>query len=312
MKNILLSKDLNKDSIPLAGGKGANLGEMSRAGFPVPDFFVVSADAYSDFLGRDIGLKIKKLLEHLDVEKTVELETVSKSIRSLILRGSFSLSLKRDIVTAYENIGGFVAVRSSATTEDLKSASFAGMQATFLNVKGASEVVKHVQKCWASLFTSRAIYYRVQNNFDHLQAKIAVVVQKMVCSDASGVCFTINPVTNNKNEIVIESAFGLGESVVAGELTPDMFIVQKSNLEILKRDVNVQEWGYFRDKKTGKTVKKKVKNGSVQVLSDEQIVALASTAKKIEIHYGSPQDIEFVFEKGKLFVLQSRPVTTGL
>jgi len=310
MKNILLSRDLGKGSIPIAGGKGANLGEVSRAGFPVPEFFVVSADAYGKFLSGEKGLKIQKLLDSLDVEKTEKLESVSKKIQSLILKGSFPVSLKKDIENAYKKIGGFVAVRSSATTEDLKSASFAGMQATFLNVKGADAVVKNVQMCWASLFTSRAIYYRVQNNFDHLKAKIAVVVQKMVDSDESGVCFTINPVTKNMNEIVIEGAFGLGESVVAGELTPDMFIVQKDSLKILQRNVNVQEWGYFRDAKKGKTLKKKIKNGTDQVLSDEQVIALASVAKKIEAHYGSPQDIEFAFEKGKLFILQSRPVTT--
>ena len=310
MKNILSLKELNKNSIEIAGGKGANLGEMFNAGFNVPEAFVVSAQAYADFLGKDLKNKIAKELNKLNIEDSVKLDKISKKIQSLIEKAEFPKELKEEIESSYKNINDFVAVRSSATTEDIKTASFAGMQATFLNIKGVDQLIKHVQKCWASLFTSRAIYYRTQNNFDHLQAKIAVVVQRMVNSDTSGVCFTVNPINNNKNDIVIESSFGLGEAVVAGEVTPDMYIVHKDTQEIHTKNINEQTWGYFKDQKTGKTVKKNVKDPNAQVLTDKQIKELASMAKKIEQHYNHPQDIEFAFEKGKLHLLQSRPITT--
>jgi len=310
MKNILNLKELSKNSIEIAGGKGANLGEMFNAGFNVPEAFVVSAQAYADFLGKDLKNNIAKELNKLDIEDSLKLDKISKKIQSLIEKAKFPKELKKEIEYSYKNINDFVAVRSSATTEDLKTASFAGMQATFLNIKGVDQLIKHVQKCWASLFTSRAIYYRTQNNFDHLQAKIAVVVQRMVNSDTSGVCFTVNPINNNKNDIVIESSFGLGEAVVAGEVTPDMYIVHKDTQEIHTKNINEQTWGYFKDQKTGKTVKKNVKDPNAQVLTDKQIKELASMAKKIEQHYNHPQDIEFAFEKGKLHLLQSRPITT--
>lgn len=310
MKNILNLKELNKNSIEIAGGKGANLGEMFNAGFNVPEVFVVSAQAYDNFLGKILKNKIAKELNGLNIENSAKLDKISKKIQSLIEKAEFPKELKKEIESTYKNINDFVAVRSSATTEDLKTASFAGMQATFLNIKGSDQVIKHVQKCWASLFTSRAIYYRTQNKFDHLQAKIAVVVQRMVNSDTSGVCFTVNPINNNKNDIVIEASFGLGEAVVAGEVTPDMYIVYKDTQEIHTKNINEQTWGYFRDQKTGKTVKKNVKDPNAQVLTDKQIKELSSMAKKIEQHYNHPQDIEFAFEKGKLYLLQSRPITT--
>lgn len=308
MKNILSLKEISKGDVELVGGKGANLGELFNAGFNVPEAFVVSAQVYSKFISGNLKDKIEKGLQGLDVENTRKLDQVSKKIQFLIEKAKFPEDLKKEIKDFYKKINDFVAVRSSATTEDLKTASFAGMQATFLNIKRLDKVIKHVQKCWASLFTSRAIYYREQNNFHHLEAAIAVVVQRMVDSDTSGVCFTINPVNNNKNDLVIEASFGLGESVVAGEVTPDMYVVHKDTLEIHQKNVNEQTWGYFRDK--GKTVKKKVKDSKAQVLTDKQIMQLAELARKIEKHYGHPQDIEFAFEKNKLYLLQSRPITT--
>src|SRR3989344_4481737 len=310
MRNILSLKELSKNSIEIAGGKGANLGEMFNAGFNVPEAFVVSAQAYADFLGKDLKNKIAKELNKLNIEDSVKLDKISKKIQSLIEKAEFPKELKEEIESSYKNINDFVAVRSSATTEDLKTASFAGMQATFLNIKGLDQLIKHVQKCWASLFTSRAIYYRTQNKFDHLQAKIAVVVQRMVNSDTSGVCFTVNPINNNRNDIVIESSFGLGEAVVAGEVTPDMYIVHKDTQEIHTKNINEQTWGYFKDQKTGKTVKKNVKDPNAQVLTDKQIKQVAELARKIEQHYNHPQDIEFAFEKDILYLLQARPVTT--
>ncbi len=307
MKNILHIKEISKDDISLVGGKGANLGELFNVGFSVPEAFVVSAQAY-EFFVKDLKNKIEKELKDLDVEDSKSLDNASKNVQVLMLKAKFPEDLKKEIESAYKKIDDFVAVRSSATTEDLKTASFAGMQATFLNIKGISEVIKNIQKCWASLFTSRAIYYREQNHFDHLEAQIAVVVQRMINSDASGVCFTINPVNNNKKDIVIEASFGLGEAVVGGEVTPDMYVVHKDTQEIHKKNINEQTWGYFRDK--GKTVKKKIKDPSAQVLTDKQIKQVALIAKKIEQHYGHPQDIEFAFENDKLFILQSRPITT--
>ena len=309
MKNILFLKESNKEDISIVGGKGANLGEMFNNNFNVPEAFVVSAQAYEKFISGNVKNKIIVELKNLDVEDSEKLEKISKKIQDIILKAKFPDELKKDIETAYKNTKNFVAVRSSATTEDLKTASFAGMQSTFLNINGTKEVIKHIQKCWASLFTSRALYYRTKNNFKHIEAASAVVVQKMVDSETSGVCFTINPINNNKQDIVIEASFGLGEAVVAGEVTPDMYIVHKENLKIHTKNVNSQEWGYFKDK-TGKTIKKSVKNPDAQVLTDKQIKQVAEMARKMEQHYNHPQDIEFAFEKNKLYLLQSRPITT--
>ncbi len=303
-------KELNKNEIATAGGKGASLGEMFNAGMPVPDGFVVTALAYKHFMDSNKLLKgIHERLGVLDVEDSRTLEAISQEIQRLILAAEMPRHLVDEIKKEYKKIGGFVAVRSSATAEDLPEASFAGQQSTFLNIKGEDEVVDAVKKCFASLFTARAIYYRTKNNFEHEKVLIAVVVQKMVEAAKAGVMFTANPVTNDRNEMIIEGAFGLGESVVGGEITPDNFVIDKKNGAIKQKMINEQTWGYFRV--DGETVKKDIDYGNESVLGDKELNVLWQLAKKIEAHYNYPQDIEWaVGEDKKIYILQSRPITT--
>lgn len=313
MTFIKFFKEISKNDLSIAGGKGASLGEMTKAKFPVPAGFVIVAQAYEKFLDvSKIKQKITALLKSLDVEDTAQLDKTANEIQKLILAQKFPEEMKKEIIIAYKELGqGFVAARSSATTEDLPSASFAGQQATYLNVKGDKELIKAVRDCWASLFTARAIYYRQTKGFDHMNALIAVVVQHMVDARAAGVAFSVNPIDNNKNDIVVEGSFGLGEAVVSGQVTPDLYIVHKDNLKIHQKTVNEQTWGFYRDKKTGKTIKKDVPNPNEQVLSDKEIMAVGKLVKQVEQHYKCPQDTEWAInEKGQLFLLQARPITT--
>lgn len=303
-------KEVNKNEVATAGGKGASLGEMFNAGMPVPDGFVVTALAYKHFMDSNKLLEgIHERLGVLDVEDSRTLEAISQEIQRLILAAEMPHHLVDEIKKEYKKIGGFVAVRSSATAEDLPEASFAGQQSTFLNIKGEDEVVEAVKKCFASLFTARAIYYRTKNNFEHEKVLIAVVVQKMVEAAKAGVIFTANPVTNDHDEMIIEGAYGLGESVVGGEITPDNFVIDKKNGAIKQKMINEQTWGYFRV--DGETVKKDIDYGNESVLGDKELNVLWQLAKKIEAHYNYPQDIEWaVGEDKKIYILQSRPITT--
>ncbi len=313
MNFIKFFKDLTNKDVPIAGGKGASLGEMTRAGFPVPPGFVVVAQAYEQFLTETgITPQIYTILKDLDVENTEQLDKASNDINKLILAQKFPEDLKKEIIDSYKQLGDiFVAARSSATAEDLPSASFAGQQATYLNVEGDEQLIEAVQQCWASLFTARAIYYRQTKGFDHLKTLIAVVVQQMVDSRAAGVAFSVNPIDGNKNDIVIEASWGLGEAVVSGQVTPDLYIVHKDTLKIHQKTVNEQTWGFYRDSATGKTIKRNVKEPGAQVLTDKEIEAVGEMVKKVEAHYKIPQDTEWaVDEKGNIFLLQARPITT--
>ena len=235
-KNIIWFKDLNIKDIDKAGGKGASLGEMQSL-VPVPEGFVVSAQAYEKFVDQ-VKKDIFDLLKMINIEDSTQLDKIAKDIRDIILKVDIPSELKEDIEKAFNELKGFVAVRSSATAEDLPEASFAGQQDTHLNVRGAEDVVDKVRQCWASLFTARAIYYRENYKFKHEDVFIAVVIQRMINSESAGVLFTVNPVNNEKNEIIIEGAFGLGEMVVSGQITPDMYLVEKSSLEIKEKNIN--------------------------------------------------------------------------
>ncbi len=320
MEYVKWFEEISKDDVDVAGGKGANLGEMTQAGLPVPPGFVVTADAYEKFL-EETGLreKIREILESHDLSDDKELREAAEEVQRLIVEAEMPEEIREEIVRAYrelcEKVGKdeeFVAVRSSATAEDLPEASFAGQQDTYLNVKGEEEVVKHVQKCWASLFNPRAIAYREEQGFDHFDVSIAVVVQKMVDADKAGVMFTVNPHTGDRDKLVIEAAWGLGEAVVSGEVTPDTYIVDKSSFEVIEEQVSEQEWMYTRDPETGETKKVEVPEDkrSERKLTDEEIKELAKTGVAIEEHYGFPQDIEWAIEDGEVYILQSRPVTT--
>ena len=303
-------KDLGKSDVAVAGGKGASLGEMFNVGIPVPDGFVVTADAYKEFV-KNVQSKIVEKLKELDVENNEQLDKVSSEIRELILHEDMSSEMQQAVIEAYKKLGEneFVAVRSSATAEDLPEASFAGQQDTYLNIRGEEKVVEQVIKCFSSLFTSRAIFYREKNNFKHADVHLAVVIQKMVNSEKAGVLFTVNPVTNNEKEMIIEGAFGLGELVVSGQITPDSYLVDKHPLKTKEITIGTKNKGLFRDE-NGNNVEKEIDNPDVQVLDGGEIVELAKFGLDLEKHYNFPQDIEWAIAGGKIYILQSRPVTT--
>ena len=312
---VLWFNEIGKQDIPLVGGKGANLGEMFRNEIPVPNGFVIDSKTYRDFIEKTgIKEKIEKELENLDVEDTETLSKVSQKIRKLVESTPVPDDIKREIKAAYEQLvkmeGSkvYVAVRSSATAEDLPDASFAGQQDTFLNVDGRN-LIHYVRKCWSSLYTPRAIYYRVQKGFRHEDVSIAVVVQKMVNSEKSGVMFTSHPVTGEPLTIV-EAVFGLGEAIVSGMVTPDTYVFDRVKRKIV--DVKVGEKSMMITKKNGKTVEVKLdeKKSKERVLSDEEIEKLVEIGEIIEAHYGTPQDVEWAIENGKIYIVQSRPVTT--
>lgn len=312
---VLWLYEIDKDDIPIAGGKGANLGELMRLGIPVPEGFVVDANTFKNFI-ESTGLKEKiiEILNNIDVNNTKELEEASRTIRRMIEETPMPKEIEEEIRRAYrqlcEELGEevYVAVRSSATAEDLPSASFAGQQETYLNVKGEDDVVEKVKKCWSSLYTPRAIFYRVQHGFRHETVSIAVVVQKMVNSEKSGVMFTSHPITGEKIAI-IEAVFGLGEAIVSGAVTPDHYEYDRIQRKLI--NVQVAEKKFMLTRKDGETVKVELgEKGKERVLSDEEIEELVKLGEIIEDHYGHPQDVEWAIEKGKIYIVQSRPITT--
>ncbi len=314
---IVWFDEVTKKDIPTVGGKGANLGELTNAGIPVPFGFIVTATAYFDFLKQTkITDKIRELLHSADVNNSKQLQQVAKKVQQVILAAKMPLKLAAEIREAYKKLGGgLVAVRSSATAEDLPEASFAGQQRTFLNLRKEKEVVAAVHGCWASLFEARAIFYREQQGFDHFKVGIAVPVQKMVQSEASGVMFTIEPVTSDQSKIVIEAIYGLGEAIVSGEVNPDLYVIDKERLIISSKKLSRQERKL--------TINPKAENENTNIwtsvppseqtqqkLSDTDIAKLAWIGKQIEYHYEFPQDIEWAREGRKIFILQTRAVTT--
>jgi len=322
--SVLWFRDIGKDDVPVVGGKGANLGEIANHNFPVPPGFVVTANAYFRYLDeKGIREKIVETIDEIDVENTQQLEKASEEIRGLIRKTKMGPQLAGEIKKAYRQMGeralawltsrdeDFVAVRSSATAEDLPEASFAGQQETYLNIKGADNVVDAVQKCWASLFTARAVYYRKKNNFPTDKVGIAVVVQKMVESAVSGIMFTANP-TGDETKIIIEAGFGLGEAIVSGSVTPDTYTIDKGSMKLLDKRIQQQEFQIV--KKGRENVQEKLAAGVAkkQKLPDKAIIELAKLGRQIEAHYQKPQDIEWAIDSQskELFIVQSRPITT--
>jgi len=323
--------ELDKNSGNVAGGKGANLAEIYNLKIPVPPGFVVTAQAYDYFI-KEAGLdeKIKDLLKKIEYKNTKQLEEVTKEIRELIINSEFPKEMQEEILEAYETLGVkdlsginggaveilksssepiFVAVRSSATTEDLATASFAGQQDSFVNVKGKLELLKHIKKCFASLFTARATYYRNQKGFEHEQASLAVVVQKMVDSDKSGVIFSKNPTDKNDN-IIIEAVWGLGEGIVSGRITPDKHIISPE-LKILDTKISDKKIAITRNSGGNQeVVKLRESKSKQQVLKDYEIKKLAEFAVNLEEHYQKPQDVEFAIEGENIQIVQTRPITT--
>ena len=313
--------EIKEGQLELVGGKGLNLGLMTNQKFPVPEGFVITTNAYFSFLDQArLRKKVISIADSINVDDTNNLQEKSKEIRELIKKKEVPGEIQAEILKDYLKLGNskvgwlssseltFVAVRSSASAEDLPEASFAGQQETFLNVKGKEEVINAVKNCWASLFTARAIYYRKKNNFPEDKVGIAVVIQRMVDSDASGVMFTSSP-TGDQNKIIVESVFGLGEAIVSGSVTPDNHVLNKQTLNVENKKISSQEWALKRKGKNTEKIMLK-EEGKQQKITDQQVQALGAIGKKIESYYKRPQDIEFAFEKGKLYIVQSRAITT--
>ncbi|MBP6980020.1 phosphoenolpyruvate synthase [Candidatus Curtissbacteria bacterium] len=314
-RDIVWFKEVSKSDIGLVGGKGANLGEMQRAKAPVPNGYIVTAQAYFDFL-ESSGLKkqIKAILDEADLSNVEIIQQVSLQIKKLIIQAQMPDDLAHQIRSFYGKLSGlrdkYVAIRSSATAEDLPEASFAGQQATYLNIKGADEVVAHVKKCWASLFETRAIFYRREQKFDQLKVGIAVPVQIMVESEVSGVMFTVDPVLGDKTKIIIEAVWGLGEMIVQGQATPDHYEVSKSDYKILDKVISTQKNQLSKHGSVTSKIPVSSQKQSAQKIPDKVIVEIAKIGKGLENHYFFPQDIEWAYAKGKVFITQTRPITT--
>jgi pyruvate, water dikinase len=323
--------EVSKDDTSLVGGKGANLGEMYNSKFPVPQAFIVTTEAYDFFLEKT-GLReqIDSLLQQIDVNNTEQLDSKAKEIRELIKQAEFPQELRQEILEAYDNFNVdlqalkgspdalaimrsarepvFVSARSSATAEDTKKASFAGQQESFINIKGNVELIEKVATVFASTFTARAIFYRKNKGFD-MHVPIAVVVQKMINSDKSGVMFSKNPV-NSSNEILIEAVFGQGEGIVSGKIKPDQFTVSE-DLEITKEELANKKLAIVRDASgITKTIQLTPEKTGQKTLKNYEIKKLAEYAQKLEEHYEKPQDIEFAVEGEDIYILQTRPITT--
>jgi pyruvate, water dikinase len=319
MKYVAYFEDLKKDDVAVAGGKGANLGELTQAGIPVPPGFVITAATYNKFM-KDTGIfnEIMDILDAIEVDNTKELKTASETIKKIIMDTEMPEEISATIIEAYNALchrigkeNAFVAIRSSATAEDLPEASFAGQQDTYLNIKGPKAVVRNVQKCWASLFESRAIFYREEQGFEHSKVYIAVVVQDMVNAEKAGVMFTAHPSTGEE-KILIEASWGLGEAVVSGTVTPDTYWVDKETREVEDIKVSEKTILFKKDPESGNTVKESVPKDmrTKQVLTLDEISELTELGIKIHEHYSFPQDTEWAIENGKVYMLQSRPVTT--
>ena len=303
---------------PFAGGKGANLGELSAAGLPVPPGFVVGAPAYAAFVDES-GLRerIAASLENVDVDDMAALEAACADVRAAIEAAPVPEHLRVAIAEAYASVGdgdAAVAVRSSATAEDTASASFAGMNETFLNLSGPDAVIDAVRRCWASLFGARTVFYRAKRGLGQADMDIAVVVQVQVQSTRAGVMFTIDPSTGRDDRLVIEGSFGLGEAVVSGQVSPDRWVVAKKTFHVLAHETRHKELVIERSPDGQGTVTRPAEEDEADAptLSDDEVRLLAELGSRIEEHYGSPQDTEWAFDAdGHAYILQSRPVTSG-
>src|SRR3989344_4216089 len=301
---------LGKMDVGLAGGKGASLGEMTQAGIGVPEGYVVLSSAFERFIEEcDLTHEIDSILHKVNNEDINSIEKASEAIKGLILNAKMPKDIALEINSNFKKLGAkYVAVRSSATSEDSASAAWAGQLDSFLNTS-EKDLLENVKKCWASLFTPRAIFYRFEKNLHGAEISVAVVVQKMVESEVSGIAFSVHPVTEDYNQLIIEAGFGLGEAIVSGQITPDSYVVEKSPRRIMDKNVAEQMRGLFRAKNGGNEWVE-VKNGGRQKLSDKEILELSELILKIEKHYGFPCDIEWAREGGKFYIVQSRPITT--
>ncbi len=322
---VLWFEECDLKSFPLVGGKNASLGELLKADIPVPPGFAITTSAYNLFLEqRNIKKEIFKTLKSIKTEDMDSVEEASKTIRALIEGTEMNDDLQDYIGEFYRRLSKKcnvpavpAAVRSSATAEDLPTASFAGLQDTFLWIRGVDDILTHVKKCWSSLFAPRVISYRIKMGIPHEQVEISVGVQKMANAWSAGVMFTLNPATGDQSTIAIDANFGFGESVVSGECTPDNFIINKITDEIIKKSISHKTILYTRDPESHCVVKQAIpdERTDIQCLVDKDAIGLARIGKKIEKHYGKPMDIEWAIDKdtpgkAKIMILQSRPETS--
>ena len=319
-------EDVDKEDVALVGGKGANLGELVQNGIKVPPAFCLTAEAYWYLLQEgNLKEKIADIIAGLDVEDAFQLQSESARIRELIVNTPIPEKIAAEVRAGYDELGRrtntntpAVAIRSSATAEDLPEASFAGQQDTYLYIAGEEQVLKHVQRCWASLWTARAVYYRERQGFDHLEVALSVTVQKMIDSKKSGVMFTANPITNEPEQVMINASWGLGEAVVSGQVTPDEYIVDKNTLSILEK--NIADKTVMIIHSSSKIGTKCVPVADelgpemvkAQCLTEAEIKELVKYGCKIEKLYDAYQDIEWGYDQDsqELYILQTRPITT--
>ncbi len=303
--------DLDKTKSDIAGGKGASLGEMLNAGIPVPDGFVVLSTTFEDFLHKaDLIQEIDAILESIDHKAVHSIDQASEKIQELIKHAKIPSEIASEIEDQFKILDSeFVAVRSSATAEDGADHAWAGQLDSFLNTTKET-LLEKVQHCWASLFTPRAIFYRFEKGLNTTKISVAVVVQKMVNSEKSGIAFSVHPITEDRNQIIIEAGFGLGEAIVSGSVTPDSYVVEKEPRKIIDINVSNQTRALYRKFGGGNEWQELGEEGGTQVFSESEILELANIIITIENHYGFPCDIEWAFDNGKFYITQSRPITT--
>ncbi|MES2135196.1 MAG: PEP/pyruvate-binding domain-containing protein [Patescibacteria group bacterium] len=313
MKWIKLFSQISKNDTSVAGGKGASLGEMTQAGISVPSGFVILASAFEHFIEVvDLNIEISAILKTVQVENMETVERASEQIQTLILAKEIPEDIAREIEKSFKKLDAeFVAVRSSATAEDSASAAWAGQLDTFLNTTEEA-LLDNIRRCWASLFTPRAIFYRFQKGLHTSKISVAVVIQKMVQSEVSGIAFSVHPVTEDRNQMIIEAGFGLGEAIVSGKITPDSYVVTKEPKAILDKNISEQTRSLIRvdGGKSGNQWVNALEKTKKQKLSDTQILELSEIVLGIEKHYAFPVDIEWALENEKFFITQSRPITT--
>ncbi|MDD4136235.1 MAG: phosphoenolpyruvate synthase, partial [Candidatus Shapirobacteria bacterium] len=318
-QDVLWFKEIGFNDVNIVGGKGANLGEMYNLGIPVPNGFVVPVNVYFQFIKENnLQPKIADILKTTDVDQPDQLLYASKQIRSIIKKSPINHQTAVKIMSAYKKLSDFgglkdvpVAVRTSATAEDTADASFAGQGDTFLNVTGETNVLHRVRDCWSSLFTPRSIFYQVKKHYNHFKIGVAVPVQRLIQSDISGVMFTVNPVTNEKNQIIVEAIWGLGEYIVQGTVSPDQYIINKNDWTVISENHVEQKTELIRAEHETKEVDvPKSKQNKIKI-TPTTAIKIAKIGQKLHQHYGKPQDIEFAIDnKGKLFIVQTRPITT--
>lgn len=312
--NILFFNEIKENDFNLVGGKAYNLGKMIQEKFPIPNGFSITTIAFKEFISFLYEEEIFEKLINTNIEEINKIEEVCAKLRNLIISKPISKILKDDIEKALNTIGkeNFYSIRSSATAEDLPNMSFAGQQDTYLNIYGIDELIYHIKKCFASLYTQRAVIYRKKNNLIEKEVSMSVIVQKMVNSNKSGIMFTVNPITNNYNELTIDAGFGLGETLVSGLISPDFYKYDKHKNKIIETKINKKEIAIYRKKQGG--TDKRILDENIQykqVLTLSEIKEVASIGKSIEEYYKYPQDIEWAIDdENKLYILQSRAITS--